>query len=328
MKIEKTFYKGIEALSLESGDYQAVLLPGQGAKLCSLISLTGQKEFVYQGKTMQYRVSEYGMDYLNGECAGVDEMFPNIDECFYTDKPWKGTLLPDHGEVWALPWKTELAHDKIIFSTHGVRLPYHLVKEVCWEKDNILRMDYTLRNLSAFPMDYIWAAHMMLTGRQGAAFSFPPRLSKAYTTMSDSEAIGRYGDTFYYPAARNKDGVIYDMSIHRGKEANDYQKFYFADRMPGEVGWGMITYPDGHRIKIEFPTDRVPYLGAIQAEGGSPGLRCMFLEPCTGAFDRPDLAKKHSMNSILEAHGEHTWYLKIRLEKTDEGITGKIQGAD
>lgn len=315
MIIRNTLYKGIEALALESEDFQAIFLPQQGAKLCSLKSLKEGREFIYQGKTEEYRIAKYGMGYLEGECAGVDEMFPNIDEFFYDSEPWKGIFLPDHGEVWALPWNVEYKTNAVVFSSYGVRLPYQLIKCVSWDENNILNMSYTVKNLSCFQVDYIWAAHMMLEGQKGAYFTFPEGMSKAYTTISDSGTIGHYGDTFTYPYVKRVDGTVYDMSVHRGEDANDYQKFYFAEKLPDDIGWGKINYPEGYQLSIEFPTDRVPYLGAIQAEGGELDLRCMFLEPCTGTFDRPDLAKMHSMNSVLGPYEVHHWYLKIKLEK-------------
>ena len=80
---------------------------------------------------------------------------------------------------------------------------------------------------------------------------------------------------------------------------------------------GCIHYPEGGSLRVEFPAAEVPYLGAIQAEGGALGLRCMFLEPCTGAFDRPDLAKQHHMNSVLAPYETKRWYLTIRLEEPE-----------
>ena len=67
---------------------------------------------------------------------------------------------------------------------------------------------------------------------------------------------------------------------------------------------------------MEFPADEVPHLGAIQAECGVLGLRCMFLEPCTGAFGRPDLARMHGMSSVLQPYEAKRWYLNIRLEES------------
>jgi len=314
MIISEASYKGITALKLDNGKYSALFIPQQGSKLCSLVSDENNREFIYQGKTSQYRLAYYGSGYLEGECAGIDEAFPNIDEYFYDAQPWKGILLPDHGEVWSLPWKYEVEDDGVAFSVDGVNLPYSLKKKVKWNDQNCLRMEYTLINNSDFDMDYIWASHMMIAAEKGCKFRFPEQLSKSYTTMSDTKTIGGYGDTFYYPKGTSSMGVSYDMSVYRGESSNDYQKWYFADKVPGIVGWGEVVYPDDRIFRIEFPTDSVPYLGAIQAEGGTLDIKCMFMEPCSGAWDRPDIAKMHKMNSVVKKREIKEWYLNIILK--------------
>lgn len=308
-------YKGIPGVVLESPALRATFLPAQGAKLCSLIEKDTGTEYIYQGKTCDYRVAKYAQSYLEGECAGVDEMFPNVDAFFYGAYPWEGTPLPDHGEVWSLAWDMREDGKALVFTTTGVRLPYRLTKRVSFADARRLRMEYSAKNLSDFPMDYIWAAHMMLRAERDCRFEFDEALVKAYTTISTSKRIGRYGDTFEYPVVKLEDGTTYDIRVHRGYEADDYQKFYFADRLREGQGWGGVRYPDGSRLKICFPVEEVPYLGAIQGEGGEFDLRCMFLEPCTGAFDRPDIARMHNMHSTLAPREEREWYLDILLER-------------
>ena len=307
-KICDTTYKGYPAVCMENGVLRAIFLPQQGAKLCSLVDLATGQEYIYQGKTEEYRPGAYAGGYLDGECAGVDECFPNIDECYYDTFPWKGTLLPDHGEVWALPWDVSQEADCLILCVNGVRLPYRIEKKISLQ-DRTVRLDYRLINLSGFEMDYIWAAHMMLQSQEGCTFQFPENLSKAYVTMSDSGTVGRYGDTFQYPGTDK-----YDFRVYRGDSANDYQKIYFADKLTPDSGWAQIHYPDGSVFQIRFPVQQVPYLGAIQAEGGELDLRCMFLEPCSGAFDRPDIAKMHGMNSVLGPRETRSWYLEIEIQ--------------
>lgn len=314
MEIVKTTYKGIDAVKMEQGKYSAVFLPQQGSKLCSLYNNELAYEYIYQGKTDTYRKAQYGMSYLDGECAGIDEMFPNIDEFHYETEPWKGVCFPDHGEVWALPWDCQKRENQLVFQTFGVKIPYKLTKTVCWESNGVLRMDYTLENLTGFPVDYIWAAHMMFSAEKGCMFEFPEYLEKAYTTMSDSGRIGRYGDTFEYPVISLPNGQTYDIRIHDGAEVSDYQKFYFAQPMEGEVGWGRIHYPNSTSVTVAFPAKQIPYMGVVQGEGGALDLRCMFLEPCSGAFDRPDIAKQHNMNSVLKPYEKQQWYIKIHLE--------------
>jgi hypothetical protein len=310
-KIYRSTYKSITSLVMDNGTLQATFLPSQGAKLASLILKSTSREFVLQSGNIIYPEARYEQSYLRGDCAGVDDMFPNIDQCFYDAEPWSGVKLPDHGEVWALPWNYLIEGDQVEFNVKGVRLPYLLSKRVSLHQSK-LEITYKVQNLSSFPMDFIWASHMMLSSEKGCYFKFPEGLSKAYTTMSDSGAIGAYGDTFSYPLVQQPNGSMYDIRIHRGPEGNDYQKFYFADKVA--EGWGEIHYPDGHRLRVEFPEEVVPYLGVVQGEGGQFNINCMFLEPCTGAFDRPDIAKLHKMNSLLGPNEERQWYLHIMID--------------
>lgn len=307
-----TDYKGIHGICLENERLKAIFLPDQGAKLCSLVRKAAQKEYIYQGKTERYRVAQYGQSYLEGECAGVDEMFPTIDEGYYERTPWKGICFPDHGEVWPLKWEQKVDGTKLCMSVHSVKLPCVLKKAASIQEDKI-HMEYELANLSDFPIDYIWAAHMMFQAEEGASFEFDKGLAKAYVTMSDSGIIGNYGDTFIYPYICQEDGSTYDIRIHRGERANDYQKFYFADKLKSGQGWGRIHYPDESFLTVSFPVEEVPYLGVVQAEGGELDLRCMFLEPCTGAFDSISAARMHNMSSMLQPKEIKKWYLDIEV---------------
>lgn len=312
-------YKGERGLCLENEAIKAVFLPGQGAKLCSLVRKGNGKEYIYQGRSKTYRRGEYGQSYLEGECAGVDEMFPTIDACYYECPPWQGTHFPDHGELWALPWDCSMDSGKQEMSVYGVKLPYHLSKTVTLSGERV-HIDYELENLSGFPMDYIWAAHMMFRAEEGACFEFDRGLKKAYTTMSDSGTIGKYADTFEYPYVEREDGSRYDIRIHRGEKADDYQKFYFAQKLAEGQGWGRICYPDHTRLTVSFPAEEIPYLGAVQGEGGSLNLKCMFIEPCTGAFDNPASARMHGMYSVLKPKEKKGWYLDIEITERRESI--------
>lgn len=305
-------YKGERGVCLENDLIRAVILPEHGSRLCSLILKKTGYEYIYQGKSHIYRCSEYGQNFLEGECAGVDEMFPNIDAGYYVQFPWNGVFLPDHGEVWARPWNYRQQGEKVRMSIYGAILPCRLEKTVTLQ-NGTLHMEYELENLTEFPMDYIWAAHMMLSAREGSRFEFAPSLAKAYVTMSDSKTIGSYGDTFSYPCVETDAGEIYDIRVHRGNGADDYQKFYFADRLGKDQGWGKIHHPDGSCLCVSFPPEEIPYLGVIQAEGGSLDIDCMFLEPCTGAFDSPSEARMHHMYSVLGGRETKRWFLDIRI---------------
>ncbi|MEI6388519.1 MAG: hypothetical protein WCQ50_18040 [Spirochaetota bacterium] len=298
-------------MKIESEALAAVVIPEHGAKLASLRSLSSGREFLFQRPGVKYRRSSYDSDYLAGECSGFDEVCPTVLEYFYDREPWKGIRIPDHGEVWALPWSCETDSESLDLSVRGVRLPYQLRKRITLAEPDCLRISYELTNETAFPIDFIWCAHIMLEAEKGCRIAGPRDMGRCVATMSESGAIGAWGEEFDYPVTPLKDGSSYDASLHRGADADDYQKFFFKGRVPeGRAG---LEYPDGHVLTVSFPEREVPCFAAIQAEGGKLGIRCVFLEPSTAAFDRPDLARLKGLNSVLPPKGRLVWHLGLRV---------------
>jgi hypothetical protein len=66
---------------------------------------------------------------------------------------------------------------------------------------------------------------------------------------------------------------------------------------------------------MEYPKDRVPYLGMWVNEGGWEGQFNIAPEPATGGMDRIDFAKMWGMNSVLKAHETLEWYLNLSVQE-------------
>ncbi len=62
----------------------------------------------------------YGADFVSQDMSGWDEMMPTISACRF-----RNITLPDHGEVWGIPWNIDKATAELCFSVNGVALPYH-----------------------------------------------------------------------------------------------------------------------------------------------------------------------------------------------------------
>src|SRR6266496_2292641 len=140
-------YKDLAAVTVESEALAAQFLPGSGGKLASLVYKPLGLELLVQRPGETYLKQPYDGDYVAGECSGFDDMFPTIDACFYQAYPWKGTPIPDHGEVWSLPWDREVDRDRLHLTTHGVRFPYRLEKWAAMAGPAALQIDYRLTNL-------------------------------------------------------------------------------------------------------------------------------------------------------------------------------------
>lgn len=317
LKIEAR-YKDQPAISIESSDLAAQFLPGIGAKLCSLVYKPLGLELLVQRPEPVYRVAPYDGNYVaQGECSGLDDMFPSIDACFYEHYPWRGTPIPDHGEVWSIPWDLQAEADRLHFAVHGVRFPYRLERQVSFAEPGSLRFDYRLSNLSNFDFDFMWAAHPMFYLEEGARLILPPGVEKVVTTLSYSGELGTYGDVFPWPAFTSPSGQARDLRRVRPKAARDAEKYFVKGRMP--EGWCAVTFPRSDlTLALSFPVEQVPYLGVLPNEGGWQDLYNIFLEPATAPMDRLDVAHLRREVSTVAARGMVEWYLNITLSRGSE----------
>lgn len=316
-RVYLTKYKGQRSLAIENEFIRAEFLPNIGSKLCSLKDKVTGQEFMTQREGDKYLLQPYDGNYLKGECSGFDDMFPSIDECYYERYPWKGTRIPDHGEVWTLKWDYKLNKDSIYMGVHGVRFPYRLEKKITFVSEKTLRIDYKAVNPTNFDMEFLWAGHIMINAVEGCRVLLPKDMKRAVCTFSVSGLIGEYGDEFTWPEVRKENGEIYRADIFRSRDANDFQKFYFKDKL--KKGWCALKYPNSETVfAVSFPVETVPYLSIIQGEGGAFGLYNVFFEPCTAPYDRIDVAKLHGKNSVLKARSEYRWYLNITVDRKNQ----------
>ena len=303
---------------LESDALRLVILPDNGGKIASLVDNASGFEFLTQRPGEFYRLQPYAGDYLQGECSGFDDMFPTIDAYHHEKHPWKGVELPDHGEVWALPWSVTEDKERLMLSVRGVRLPYELRKTISFSSSRTLCIEYEAINLSSFDMDFIWAAHMMLTAEKGASVRLPPGADRGICTFSKRGELGRYGEEFAWPLASE----TLRLDVLRGREQNDTYKYYMKE--PLSEGWCALDYPgSGLTLELAFPTAMVPYLALLHNEGGSHDIwgadyYNFFFEPCTAPMDRPDVAGLYGRGSVLPANGLRRWFLDIRIDATEK----------
>jgi len=313
-KIFRSKYKDVGAIIMESSALMVQFLPEFGGKMASLMCKKTGREFLVQAKNTEYKRLKYDGDYCAAECSGFDDMFPTIDRCFYDSYPWKGAEIPDHGEVCALPWDCSIENDCLRMSVYGVRFSYRLEKQIRFESENLLDIKYTATNLSNFDMDFIWAAHVMINAEEDGEILVPYKGQQNATCMfSWDEGLGKYGHKMTWPETRRKDGKLQKLNLTapRNEKGNNY-KFYFDNRM--QKGWCSYKYKDGTTLIMSFPPEKAPYLGIWANEGSFKEYHNIGLEPCTGSYDRPDLAKLHAQNSVLCAKSEYTWFLKFQVD--------------
>lgn len=305
-------YKNERAIILENDLIKLTLLPGWGSKIVSIIYKPLNYETLWQNPGENYIKTGYGEPYEKGEFSGFDEMFPSISRCIYEGYPWAGIEIPDHGEVWSIPWDYGLGGDLVRLWVNGVRFPYQLEKRVFLEKERIY-LKYRAINESSFDLDFIWAAHPLFNAAPGMEFIVPGGMDKVINSVPGPR-LKEYGKVYDFPIAKLFDGRELNLGIVPERNDFGYQKYYFSGKMT--EGW-CILYDRIKKLNIglTFPEDRVPYLGVWVNEGGWEGQYNIAPEPATGAMDRIDFARIWGMNSVLKAKESMEWYLNVSFKE-------------
>ena len=108
MSPSPTTWHDIAALVLENETIRTVVVPTMGAKIVSLLDKRTGTEWLAGPGERPFRPSAYGATFDQQDMSGWDEMFPTITACPYpAPGAYTGAPLPDHGEVWAVPWTTQ-----------------------------------------------------------------------------------------------------------------------------------------------------------------------------------------------------------------------------
>ena len=264
-KITESQFKGKKSIVIESNQIRVTILP-YGARTVSMFKKDNCREFLMQQEGPEYRVDSYAGDYVGFIPCGFDDMFPTINECFYESYPWKGHIIPDHGEVWGLNWQYKIDAGVLKMHTHGIRLPYRLEKSLHFTAENKLRIDYTAENPTEFDMDFLWVAHPMLKAEKGMEFHLPPDCTKAVSVLGLSHRMGGFGEEFDWPVAKDSKGFSHQLNKLGDPKGNIAEKYYFKNRL--NEGWIKIKYPsDNSTLTLNFPSEKVPYVGILVDEG-------------------------------------------------------------
>ena len=260
----------------------------------------------------QYKKPVYDGDYAAAECSAFDDMFPTIDRMYSDQSPWNGILYPDHGEVYALPWQCETDSGTLHMWVYSQRFCYRLDKWVR-EIEGAIQLEYAVRNLGPFPLDFIYAAHCMLKAEEGARLELPFEYgAPCTTTFSDTPELGGYGNKVTWPIQTG-----FDISYTYPKSRREAFKVYFDQRI--ERGKCSYLYTDGSKLDVTFSSETLPYFGIWANYGAFKGMYNVAIEPCSGSYDRPDLARKHGQYSVLEGYGEYAWSIGFDMMVETKG---------
>ena len=311
-KTEDIIFKGEQAVILENKSLRICILPGRGAKIASLLYKPTGKELLWQIEGDYTRKPVYGDTFTSEDSSGYDDMVMTILPGNHTSFPWENTKLPDHGELWSIPWDVVHDRESLNCSVSGIRLPYHFSRNISLEESSIV-LEYCAHNPTSFDMDFLWAAHGLINISSGSRISVP-RGNKFVLNSVPGNRLDEEMKEYVYPLIHEGEENEFDLSRVPEKNKTGFQKYYFSK--PITEGWcSFVDKESDLEIKYEWPHEKVPYLGIWLNEGGWANQYNLGIEPATAAMDCPELAAKYNMNTVLSAHSSLTWQLKITVRE-------------
>lgn len=307
---EKENIDGLVVWTGESEKMKIQLIPDLGSKIISLYDKETGREWLFRrGGALGNQ--GYGSCFAHGDNSGWDEMFPTINSCTYPQYPWKNTAVPDHGEVWALPWKTRCHQHVLQCSVTGIRFPYTFEKTYRFVSKRKIKIEYKVTNQTPFSFSFLWAAHPLFDIINPMRIVMPEDVNQIAISFSHKERLGRFGNIHEWPNAQWNHECIRLDRIDPVKR-DIAEKFYVNRKV--SKGWAsLVDEATGERVTLRFPEEKVPYLAVWINQAGINADRNVALEPSTGFMD--DLSYAMGEGTAAQVHGFQTyeWFLEVEI---------------
>ena len=304
-------------LTLESSKLSVSFLPELGAKMSSLKSLVTGREFLLQ-PTKPYRRPSYGAEFADFNTSGFDECFPTISPCVYPTGQLAGQRLPDHGDLWSIPWRHETEKSGLFFEAEVRSLPCVFRKWVHLEGSSVL-LRYEVENRSDIDFHWLWSAHPLLAVESGCRIILPREVTEVFVSWSRNDRLGKFGDICGWPIARTDHGEDVDLTLLTSAKAETADKLFTPSLTSGRCG---VRYKTGDSLFFHFTPSAVPYVGLWICQGGWPtpanGHFTLALEPCTGRPDSLDSAIRSGECKVLGGGKKANWDLKLEVKHDKE----------
>ena len=319
MTLHESTLEGFAALTLASDHMQMQIVPALGGKVISLLDRATQREFLWRQPDRPLRPAPYGAPFDQYDLSGWDECFPSIGEVVYPLEPWKGIVVPDHGELWTLPWQWQMLDESLHMWVSSVRFGYRFERTFCFATSDragtsSLHIHYQVSNPTPYPLHALWSMHPFFHVTPTSRVLLPPEV-RMRVEISTQARVGHFLSEIPWPNTLDRQrNQLIDLSI-MGPPQPTSEKLYST---PLAEGWAALFHPDDDAfVAFTFDPSQIPFMGVCQIRGGWPegGIPTYstLLEPCTGWPDRLDLALSRGDDRIIPGGATLEWELTLHL---------------
>ncbi|MDR6553151.1 DUF5107 domain-containing protein [Paenibacillus qinlingensis] len=291
-------YKGFLSITMENEQIRMEIVPDLGGKLVSLIYKPSGKEWLLDSGERSLRQPHYGSSFGEWDMSGWDECFPTINEC-----PWeldKRVILPDHGEIWSLPWRYSIEENEVVCSVESSLLSYQFIRSITMHAGNTVRMKYRVDNRNDQPMPFLWVPHPQFAMTEQTRILLPEPMAEMLCVYAGHKL--KEGETYAWE----------DVSLVSPAVTGDGRKFYYVGQVP--ISWsGLYGQESENFLIVSVPKEKVPYLGIWIDEGMFNDRVTCALEPSIGYYDSLDKAVSNGSAQTIPAQASFEWYLDLTI---------------
>jgi len=277
--------QGFEVYVLNTEEVELAVVPELGAKIISLKDLQTGREWMWQppGGLKLFR-NRPGDAFSQSPLAGADECVPTIAPC-----SWQGCDLPDHGEVWNVPWKVDSEALEYGILKTSVRLkisPFDFERTIDL-RGNEIQISYKLNNYSTAERQFLWAIHPLLRLQADDQLELP----------ASTRAL--------------LNGAAWVEAVASAIPEKNFTKIF---AMPVSEGWAAIgNQVTGDRLEFEWNPAENNTLGLWLTRGGWHGHHHFALEPTNADSDALNLAAGRNRCGVVAASDFVTWQICLRV---------------
>lgn len=297
VSITKGTYKGFNSIVMESEQLCLETVPEIGGKLVSILYKPTGKEWMLDSGDRPLRRPEYRSAFGDWDMSGWDECFPTINSCLSEgDEP---VGLPDHGEIWSLPWDCSIEGDSVTGSVRSPQLPYSFTRRITFPAMDRIRLDYRADNFSDEPLPFLWVPHPQFAVH-GPTRIVLPKSMKEMQCVYEGNSL-RNGERYNWD-----EGISLISPVVTG----DGRKFYYPGKVP-EGCSGLYEEQSRNFIILSVPVDKVPYLGVWVDEGRYNDRVTCALEPGIGYYDSLERAAGNGTAGRIPARSSSSWHIEL-----------------
>jgi len=315
--IRQTRIGWLDAVIFDNGLLRLTLVPELGGEIVSLIRNENGYEYLLQPHDPEraYRQRNYGDKFEDYEPSGFDECLPTIANCLYPEAPFSASQLPDHGDIWCLSSAIEIVGEQIRLTSSIRSLPLRFTKKLQL-RENIVRLDYEVTNLSQSSVKFLWSAHPLLRVEPGAEIILPNEVKEVEIGWSRDDRLGKSGERCAWPAATECSGRMVELNHVGSPSAGTAEKLFTPHLSEGLCG--VFLSQANESIAFRFDPRLVPCVGIWICQGGWPTSSAakqftVALEPCSGRPDSLADAIRRNECVALAANATTRWWIEIEV---------------